>query len=476
MLTKILSYLGLQSLRAARLVCRALRATSLPCIHSVTLVAQDGQWQRQLRLVSAFSSLKVQVDRVDAAAVVTDPLCKGKLHTLTINGSWLPTYHEDYDVNKDFNKLLGASRWAPFAAGIAEATRLSSLRLSNCSDMADSVLLACPRLEELHLIEDEQVEIMPCPGPVVAALRHVTNLTELQYRYVDGTSWAALLRALACLPKLVRLGRVNIEERDAADALVLLTQLANLSVMWYPSWEEARVQELSRLSRLSALELMDCGPFDGKNQGVKDILSHLRQLHHLSLLSWNSWESPFPIGGLTCLTYLQLSNGWLPDALGATLLHPGTSRLRSLDLIWGDTLEVECTGPATLNAIAALGPSLSNLEDLKLKVVRKRVWDAFLPQLSALTSLKSLDLKGPSLRRLQVGMEQMLAVMESASSLSPFSSLSRLTGLTWLSLENALEARHGPTDIPCLAQLTNLEVLSPVFPASGLSFGLMIGP
>lgn len=466
-LVLIFSLLPMFWLRSVRRTCRSFRAASVSLIRSLRTTIPRKNFHHQLHAFPYATSLALEVRNLPRSSpLLAKPLCSARLCYLKLLSEPRGP-NNNFSSACDLNELAQSPHLEAFTAGLAAATLLTSVTLVDGLAAINVLIPACPQLQELELLRESERD----PGPSWAwresltALRTAGNLHTLRFHASLRAPWADMLAELAHLPNLRSLGCVQVGDVDVLEFLFRLTRLTQLVV----EWNEPSIRELPRLSELSRLEDLDLRRkgffwrFWSSEVGLAlRGLPQLQRLQLCNLIGTNVGLGAY--GGLSSLTALELAGAISVDGL-CSLVQPWTSRLQRLGLGLVGRISSGNTTPAH---VWALGLSLTNLEDLKLRVESSTVWMLLLPYIGQYVDLTSLDLKGPGPcpadRWERVYRTQIIpkAVRDGrwdrdAMRLPPLGHLSRLTRLR---LEDATEAREAATDIPALAGLTNLQVCS----------------
>lgn len=461
----IFSHLPLFWLRSARCTCRSFRSASIPLIRTLSTAVPHIDVQNQLRALSHVTNLTLEVHDWRSAAAVARPNFRTTLRHLKL----LSVPRIRTGKISDFT-ALAARLLKPFETGLAAATRLTRLTLENGPFALNVVIPACPLLQELELLRGSWHPMKAEYSQTLRALRLAGNLRTFRCDLWLAGLWGPLLAELAHLPSLCSLGRVQLEDAAALEGLCSLTHLTQLVVKWdhmgVHVGDDMSPTRLSRLFLLRDLELDHgfYGAFEISRHipGALQALPHLERLHLSGFLYVDIVQA---VSGLSCLTALELLYPIRVAAAGS-LVQPWTSRLQRLALSLASSYEFDAR---ICENIQRLGSALTNLEHLELRVWSLPAWIVLVPYIWQYTRLTSLILLGPGTcsidewrhaqrNHVVSGRVEDEQGRLSAVRLPALGQLSKLTGLTRLRLEKALEAHDVTTDIPAVATLTNLQV------------------
>lgn len=475
-IARIFSSLPQQSLCSVRLVCRAFRTASTSCIQKAVISTTCLRTaRRQFEMLPPSAKLSAELHSVDALELSCLRTFGAQIYKLHICATCDELGCETQGPIQP-QKVAASRTFAAFTSELARAARLTNLVLDNCEallcEAVGAPLVAnFSRLQELELTGRRMWTYFPQHTQLVTALHGATNLQKLILLGPTHAEWWHLLPALAHLPRLSILGAVVIKNAEIVTMVTALTQLTRLAINWCRVPEPAEqalplayawATLLTELSRLQNLHDLGIGAHPRHiadlSEGVRG-LNNLRWLHlFIGTFHNNKWSimsSETDRAGTLRDTLQTLSN--LTGLSLDYIFSPSDARilaqslpfsLRYLSLIVGRDSQLlnQCQAAAE-----ALAPVLSRLEGLLLSLKTQDAWEAFTLKLTACAGLQHLLLRGPKAPSAEVKFE--------FPSLAIGLFLSRLTGLTRLGLEVALDLRTAATDIPCIAQLTALQYL-----------------
>lgn len=189
----ILSHLAPSWLCSARRTCRAFRSASFPLVRTLKTIVPDNDVLQQLHALSCTTNLMLEVRGLRSVDIVANPLCSARLCRLELIN--LPQDPRDLSSAATvFNEWAQSPHVEAFPAGLAAATRLTSVTLVNCRAALSLVLPACPQLRDLAM-QDAQ-DWSSCAlfwQQSLTALSLASSLHTLHCDLPLFISWAALL-------------------------------------------------------------------------------------------------------------------------------------------------------------------------------------------------------------------------------------------------------------------------------------------
>eukprot|EP00884_Botryococcus_braunii_P007314 jgi/Botrbrau1/16584/Bobra.0068s0015.1 len=386
LLVKILASLERRGLRTARLVCRAFRAASIPCVTCLTYDCDTEMdeivWDPLLYCLQVFTcviDLVLYGSPEGVVDMLREPGVLPRLRTLKLFGE-----HE-------WEKDGAASSICDLVPLLPGATRLTSLKVLPC--LITSVkaaahlaraLAACPALEQLHIGSRYIApDVFGC-----AALRQVLGNRSLRgFDYVEFYDndwlWTCMMADLARLTHLQALEEVPLRSRADCEALAAHTQLSRLAVS-VP--DDASVL-LALLSCLTALQVLRLKVENLSPREVGELVAPMASLHTLcvdcEVIDPDLSQLDAVVATLPALTELS---GLSVHAAASTILPEGPrpngfAGLRRLSLClrddageWGnfsaalaglEFLELTCTS-VTLHKVARQLPPMPHVTELKI--------------------------------------------------------------------------------------------------------------
>lgn len=226
-LARIFANLTQQSLYSIRLVCRELRSASVPNIRlaeiSTTCLSMARQ---QLDMLPDTNNvtLSAELHSVDNTALACLRACAPRIRQLHICAACNVLHCKTHDQAaikpwRLVNAKSNEKKFAKFKAVLAQATRLTSLGLLCCEDLAAPLLADLSNLQELRVVSRRV--FTPKVSELIGALARATGLRTLSLVGVrTPIEWSQLLPALAQLPSLRSLEQVYVGQDGINVALV----------------------------------------------------------------------------------------------------------------------------------------------------------------------------------------------------------------------------------------------------------------
>eukprot|EP00884_Botryococcus_braunii_P009257 jgi/Botrbrau1/18332/Bobra.0179s0059.1 len=374
-LIKILAKLDLSSLRKSRLVCKAFRTASIPCItklqgNCLTNEMTPVTLAHSLSAFSSITELRLRVALPRDASVFVLPAALSTLRSLALEffGTWEAVSHS-WELS------------VPRLAGATQLTALSinSRRIEGAGfKLADS-LRAFTTLEELtlHAIPAGEAETL------AEAVSELPRLCKLRSFPGDDCFWGSLVRNATRMTRLQSLAWLDASPDSGWEQLASLTQLTYLR--FGLAVRSDAPSHVTQLSRLSSLQVLNLRRIELRKNQLCQLVSSMTQLRELDVTSSDAADGLDPL--LACLplvTNLKLRRSSLEPVLLPTRLVPnGFASLRaiSLDLWWNKSADV-----------VQFAEALTALESLKL-VCAGAVAQTFLSRLHCIRNLTELDLR-----------------------------------------------------------------------------------
>jgi hypothetical protein len=442
-LANIMEYLDIYSLSAARLVCKAFRAASVPCIKSLSLKL-FGPCCKCLENKLRQYPLP---QRLQAFPCVT---ALDLVIRLPINGEVLEC-SAALPLIRSLYVLLIDDCLATYAPRLEEATGLTSLELHICkagSQVADA-LRACSNLQvlELGLRFEDPAALQQLAKEVAPATSNLRKLSigDEEQREAMAPFWKTLMRESPDMSRLQILDGLVLDEweHDAAHVAAFSQLICLRAACPRGVWWTSEVTQLSRLTDLLVLGL------DGQpictSELYSEITATMTKLMRLELSCWDAdvKEMDSLLASLPAITALTLghpANSYnFPDAF----LSNGFAGLRHLDITLYGGEQIACD----IDGMLRLSSALTGLHKLVVASDNRSCQKllAYLPRMPDLTSL----LVSSDIRRSTRKLSRPTARF-----------LEKLPSLRSLNLQNVLDVKRWDEDVKYVAALTNLRFLS----------------
>eukprot|EP00884_Botryococcus_braunii_P003634 jgi/Botrbrau1/13271/Bobra.0074s0019.1 len=427
LLAKILGILDPKMLMAARLVCRAFRAASIPCITALRYPSQYVQDPSPSRDLACRLQVFTSVCTLD----------------LGLNLLSDPYFFE-----------------APGVLSVLRRLRLSWLEMELCAEdlrHLPTTLAAATQLTPLE-ISGEFCEVPGFGIPLAQCLGAYTALRDLSLGVCDyhqHTVWEGLLGKSAQFSRLEALGSVVLYGKADFEAVAALTQLTRLSL----DVRSGETQHLTLLSSLTTLQSLHVA--DGSRryepimmQDVYELVERMPQLRELDLDA-EVWDGDMErtvalVASLPAITSFKSVFFAEQGEVWESHCPVGLSKLRelSIPLAFSKHASPLCTAsiPPPLGwQVASFSAALTGLETLEIACEPRDCYLLF----SQLPPMKCLT-------RLFIGVEGRDKVH---TAFTPGCFLMGLPRLRSLELQNVLDARRWQDDARYVAALTELTEL-----------------
>lgn len=411
-LIKILISLDKSSLRTARLVCKAFRAASIPCITFLcanfrlpNYSAIQSNVARDLGVFTSLRHQKLCMDLPTSVAVLQlDTVCSAlcELH-----------------LESNLSNRLRANSWDAISACLIRASRLTTLSLK-CASWEEptterllTTLQGCSSLVELQL----GYNVIPDTAVAQVILESIPTL-----RYLGCGGWSIFSEALcsntSMMTRLEILRGIVLETDGDVQCVVALTRLTHLEVSCLEEEWQPQITQLCQLSRLQVLKMHLP---DIEISDLRKVVAPMRQLRELDIKHCDADVAQLDslLASLPAITKFW-TNGSVWQMHGSTFFLPnGFASLRKFSMhpYFSDPrdvrrlcdaltrlefLKVTCGDTQCLHLLSNLS-HMSSLTGLKVSV---DVWSTWrvewpsaqfvtgVPQLRVLALYNVLDPKG----------------------------------------------------------------------------------
>eukprot|EP00884_Botryococcus_braunii_P009899 jgi/Botrbrau1/18910/Bobra.177_2s0067.1 len=445
LLANILGGLDPRMLMAARLVCRAFRAASIPCVTALRYqspYARDPSSVRdltsRLQVFTSVGSLDLDINLFPISNFFEAPRVLSLLRRLRL--SWRKMEICDDEVRH-------------LATSVAAATQLTALEISGelCKVEGFGILLA-QSLEACSALRDLRLEICDVHPPL------------------DIDVWEGFRGKSAPLSRLEAVGTVILYSKEHFEDLAALTQLMRLSLD-VRSRETLHLTLLSSLTALQSLHVA-CSTWHDWRWRTPPIMHHVYQLvermprlQELDL-DFDIWDGDVArtaslVAFLPAMTSFTSHSAACPAIVPNSFFPVGLSRLRKLSILlelYSREDDERLSSSALINRPTPLplgglehatsfSAAMAGLETLELSCGRKTCHMLF----CHLTPMECLT-------RLRIHVHD-YRESEAPTMCTPGCFLTGLPKLRHLELVNVLDVRRWHDDARYLAGLTGLTEL-----------------